>query len=86
MSEDLVEEYRKKEAKSIDEFRVNLGEFAEKAQLNMADNWKEITNDLWKNGRNCTCRVGDHPCPCPEGIAEAQAGGDCFCRLFYGHN
>lgn len=70
----------------IEEFRVALAKFAESAQLNMSEKWREITEALWKNSQCCTCRVGNFMCPCEEGIAEAKKGGDCYCRLFYGHN
>ena len=77
---------RHKAFNDIEEWRKALAEYAQAAQLNMAQNWRDITAELWENDRHCTCQVGAVACPCPAGVALAKAGGECHCGLFVGHN
>lgn len=81
----LVQARRKKYG-NLDEYRTAMGELAEAAQLNMSVGWKEITNDIWWNGQNCTCQTRDVMCPCVAGVQAAKEGGECFCGLFFGHD
>lgn len=62
-----------------------LGEFAEAAQLNMAEDWEAITADLWANKQSCTCQTRLVLSPCCPGVQAAVDGGECFCRLFVGN-
>lgn len=47
----------KGDARHPDEFRVTLGELAEAAKLNMAEDLQAITADLWANKQCCTCQT-----------------------------
>ena len=75
----------KGDARHPDEFRVTLGELAEAAKLNMAEDLQAITADLWANKQCCTCQTREVLCPCCPGAQAAKDGGECFCGLFKGH-
>lgn len=84
MNDEIVAEYRKK-YETLDEFRVALATLGERLQLNMSDNWQEMTADIFANRQDCLCQTRAVLCPCPAGIAEAKAGRECHCGLFVGH-
>lgn len=82
----LADHVRHATYKDLDSFQVALAEVGEKAQLNMAKNWRAITADVFANGQCCTCQTGVVRCPCVAGLAAAKQGGDCYCGLFFGHD
>lgn len=72
--------------KGYNDFVQNIVETQVQNQLNLADNWHDLIDDIWNNRGNCTCQTHKVKCPCDAGIARAKAGGECYCGLFIGHN
>lgn len=79
--DEVLQEFGKKQ-ENIDAYRVACGRVGEELMLNMADDWKDLTEKVWQNDQNCPCAAVPVTCPCKEGLELALKGGKCHCGLF----